>query len=320
MFEVFYGSFNSTLFAVLKIFIIILAAGIIIRRQIMTSENLSVLSKSVVLVFLPCLIFSNIIKNFNPSAFGIWYVLPLSAVILVAAGLVLAFVLFAGKFSSKKDMFAVSSMQNAGYFILPLGDVLFKDQLPLFRLYCFLFILGISPILWSVGKYLISGGSKEKFSIKQLITPPLAANILALAIVFSGASKYVPTVLMDSAELLGKAAVPVATFVLGGVLGGVSLKFKGYITDAVKVIFIKMFAVPALTIAFLWWTGVFYQYPLLESFLVLQASSAPATSIMLQVKHYGGNENKVGSVVLLNYIIAIVSVPLFSGIWTAIRN
>jgi predicted permease len=322
MFNMFIESFYVTFFAVLKILIVVSAAGILVRRQIITQDNLKTLSSSVVKVFLPCLIFSNIVKTFNPSELKIWPMLPLSAVLMVGMGVFAGFIVFYRELPAKKNMLALTGMQNAGYFVLPMGAVLFADQLEKFNLYCFLFVLGINLLVWSVGKSLVSNGNGNgsKFDWRELITPPLVANLSSLFMVFTGLRAYLPNVVTDSADLLGQATVPIALFVLGGMLGGLKMQIHHYWVDALKVIGVKLFFIPAATILVIYLFKVGVNYPLLASFLVLEAASAPAIANLLQVKHYGGQEEKISTILLLSYFSCIVTVPLWMALWQIISQ
>ena len=320
MFNMFLESFYITFFAVLKILIVVSAAGILVRRQIITQDNLKVLSGSVVKVFLPCIIFSNIVKNFNPGELKIWPILPLSAILMVGVGLLAGFVVFFRELPAKKNMLALTGIQNAGYFVLPMGAVLFADQLAKFNLYCFLFILGINLLAWSVGKALVSSGNGLKFNWRELITPPLVANLSALFMVFTGFRAYLPNVIVDSADLLGQATVPIALFVLGGMLGGLKLQKNEYWMDTMKVIGVKLFFIPAVTVLVVYFFRLGETYPLLASFLVLEAASAPAIANLIQVKHYGGQEEKISTILLLSYFSCIITVPLWMALWQIISQ
>lgn len=320
MISIFTNSFATTFQAVFQILLIALAAGILIRRNILTQEQLKAISAIGVRVLLPCLIFTNIIINFEPAKLKIWPIIPLSAVLMVGIGLLFAAILFWPNLNEKKYLFAPAALQNAGYLILPLGKFLYPDQFELFAMYTFLYILGISPLLWSLGKYLVSSLPDEKPSIKGLFTPPFVANIAAILIVLFKLKGFVPDVVLNSANLLGTAAVPVATFVLGAVLGSISFSIKSYVADVIKVLAVRLILVPIVTILILLITGLYKNYPLLCNLLVLQSSSSPATALILQVKHYGGKEQQLGSILLLSYIACIITIPFWLAIWLTING
>lgn len=318
--DIFNHTFNETFKAVFQILLIAIAAGLLIRKNILTQDQLKAIAAIGVRVLLPCLIFSNIIINFHPEKFKIWMVVPLSAVLMVATGLLFAIILFWPHINEKRYLFAPAALQNAGYLILPIGKFLYPNQFDEFAMYCFLYILGISPLLWSMGKFLVSSGPEDKLTIKALFTPPFVANISAIIIVLLKLRWLVPDVVVNSTDLLGSAAVPVATFILGAVLGSITFSMKDLIADCTKVLTVRLLLVPIATILVLLVTGLHKNYPLLCNLLVLQSSSSPATAIMLQVKHYGGKEHQLGSVLLLSYIACIITIPFWLAVWTMITH
>lgn len=320
MIEIFVETFSSTFQAVLRILLIAFAAGVLVRTKVITDLHIKALSAVIVRVLLPCLIFSNIVQYFEPSKLRIWPLIPLSAVAMVALGLLAGAVLFARELPEKKNMLSLASLQNAGYLVLPVGAVLFGDQFEQFKLYCFLYILGISPILWTVGKYLITSAPDAKVKLSELVTPPLAANALGLFVVFTHINRVVPSMVLAPIELIGSTTVPLAIFVLGATLGTISFCLRPYIFDAVRVILVKMIIIPLCTIAVLWLTGVSASYPLLASFFVIQASSAPATATIIQVRHYGGDEQKISSIMLLCYLFCIIAIPFWTALWVTISS
>lgn len=318
MLDIYIDAFGSTFKSVLQILIIVLAAFLLIRRRIITQEQLKALSAITVRVFLPCLVFSNIMKNFYPARLPIWPIIPLSAVAMIGLGLGISAILFLRELPQKKNMLALAGFQNAGYLILPLGMILYPDQFEEFKLYCFLYILGISPVLWSLGKYMISSSAESKISIRELLTPPFIANLLALAFVFTGIRSVVPSLVLNSIEFVGSATVPVALFILGAMLGSISFRLHEGLFDTMRVLLVKMVLIPLITIAFLYFFKVGDKYPVLAGLLVLQAASAPAVGLIIQVKHYGGDEQKVSSILLLSYVICIISIPFWLAAWTVV--
>lgn len=315
MYQTFVQTFSATFFAVLKIFVIIIAAGVLVRKNYITGDILKSMASAVVKIFLPCLIFSNIIQNFYVSELKIWPLLPLSAIALIAFGVGFGVLLFMRQLPAKKNMLSLTSMQNAAYFVLPLGAALFPEQVDKFNLYCFLFMLGISPVMWSLGRYFISGSSGDKFKIKDLITPPLVANLLSMFLVFTGIRTRVPDIVIECTDIMGKAAVPVALFILGGMLGGIKFKFANYIADSVKVVLVKLIALPIVTIIILYFSNLNESYPLLCGFLVLESAVAPSTANLMQVKHYGGNEDELSSITLLCYVASMITLPIWFSVW-----
>jgi predicted permease len=312
------GAFSGTLVGILDVFLVILVAGLLVRRNVLTQAHITALSTATVMVFLPCLIFSNVTANLDPKAFPAWWVIPLSAVAMAGVGLVLGVMAFARELPAKRNLLPLASMQNAGYLVLPVGLALFPDRFDTFAMYCFLFILGFNPVLWSVGAFLTAGSGGNGRGWRALLTPPFAANLLALGFVYTGVSRHLPAPVVRGVGLLGQAAVPVATVVLGAVLGTVSIRLRPYLADAVRVMGIKLVLLPALTIAVLLALDVGASHPFLAQFFVIESAAAPAAGLILQVRSFGGDEQKIGSLMLASYAACTVTLPLWVAVWAVV--
>jgi len=301
--------------AVLAIFFIAVVSGILVRRQVIKQSDIQSMSHITIVVLLPCLFFSKIISSFNPSDFIYWWLLPLVAFAMIALALLLAYLLFYKSRQQKKALMAVASFMNANYMVLPIATMLYTSELDEFLTYCFLFILGVSTALWSVGKYLVTSSDNDVIRFKELINPPLMASLGSIALVLLGAAHYIPSVIMIPVDFIGQAAIPIATIVLGATLGSVSIRQLPAFWDVVKVVGIKLFAMPALLIGFLYATQCLANYPLIADLLVLQAAVAPATLLIVQVRKYGGNAQQVGGMMLISYVVCIITIPSWLTLW-----
>ncbi len=302
--------------ALTRVFIIIIVAGLLVRKKIITQEHINALSKVTVIVLLPSLVFSNTLQHFSTETLPYWWALPLLGIAMSSVGVLFASGVFAFDFRKQRNMIAVSSMQNAGYLVLPIGQVIYPDKFIEFSLITFLFILGYNPLLWSLGKYLATSTEKKvKIHLKDMITPPAVANILSLILVLVGLQNIFPNVVVGSIDLIGQAAVPVATFVLGATLGTVSLKKFPKLINILRVISVKYLLLPITTIIILYHFKIGETQPLLADFFVIQAAAAPATGLILQVRTYGGDVQKVAEMMLITYLICLIALPFWIALW-----
>lgn len=328
------SAFTPTFLAMLKIFFIALIAGFLVRKRIVGKDHIQGLTIITVDAFLPCLIFSNIIVHFKPQDFSIWWVLPISAIVMNGMGIGLGALLFRKELPLKRNMLPLAGIQNSGYLVLPMGAVLYPEQFNLFSLYVFLFILGQSPLIWSVGKYMTTAPPDTRLHWQGLITPPLMATLAALVFISTGLREILPypsqgnpsglivtfyTIFMDAVVLLGEATVPSATFILGGILGSIAFTLKPYLADTLRVILVKLAAVPVITLSIVYVIGLDKTHPLLSDFFIIQSAAAPAISIMLQIKKYGGDEQKVGSILLASYAVCLITLPFWTAIWKCLK-
>lgn len=335
MTDILIQSFTSTFLSMLKIFFIVLLAGILMRKKVLSQNNLHGLSVATVDVFLPCLSFTSILTHFRPGQFDIWWVLPTSGVLITVAGMLLGWLFFFREFPEKRNMVPLAGVQNAGFLILPLGAILFPDRFEQFSVYVFLFVIGQALPIWTISKLMTTTAPDAQFQWKDMLTPPLVATLLAIAIVFAGLHplffaaqtahtagllKTALSTIFDAVRLIGEATVPLAIFILGGVLGSIAFKLRPYITDVIRVLSIKLVLLPLLTITAVYFSGIGTSIPLLAVFFVLQSSSAPAIVLVLQVKKYGGDEQKIGSILLVSYLACLVMMPIWVSVWSLISH
>ncbi|MCD4831918.1 MAG: AEC family transporter [Anaerohalosphaeraceae bacterium] len=320
MIDIFINTFGATFGAVFEILLIAIVAAVLIKKNVITNQHIDALTAITVRLLLPCLIFSNIINNFQPDKLKIWPLIPLGSLAMTAFGLLAGALVFRKTLRQKRYLLAATSLQNAGYLILPLGQLLYPEHFAEFTVYCFIFIIAVTPVLWSLGKYLVSPQKENEKWYRQFLTPPFIASLSAIFIVLTHLKPFVPQIIISPISMLGTATVPIATFILGAILAGVSFDLRHHIFDALGVIFVKLFLTPIFTIAVLYLLGIHQSYPLLAKLFILQSAAAPATALIIQVRHYKGCEKELSSVVLMCYIACIVAIPFWVAAWQVITR
>lgn len=318
MSDIFIQAFGGMFSAVAKIFLIAFAAGILVKKDVIKQEYIKGLSELTVKILLPALIFSKTILSFAPESTPGWWVLPLIGFFSPVVFLGIAALFFLKDFKNQLSKLPVAAFQNAGYLVLPIGQILYPQQFDEFALYTFLLILGFNPALWSIAKVLITKTAEDsKFKIKDVITPPLVANLIALFLVFINVHKQIPEIIIDPIDLMGTATVPMATFILGATLGTVSLKKLPPFSDIFKILFIKFGIIPGMAVFILYYFNVAAKSSILADFIIIEASAAPAANLILMVRKYGGDAQKTGSLMLVAYFMAIPIMPLWIALWKA---
>jgi len=310
MIEAFFSTFFGNAQAIAKILMVVLLAGILVRKNIIKQQDIKSLSELTVTIFLPAMIFSNVMVSFNPETKSDWWLFPLIGIFMPLINLGFAILFFPKSFKQNQPVLAISVFQNAAYLVLPIGKLLFPEQFDEFALYNFLFIMGFNPMLWSVGKYLITYNDNYKKPVwTDLVTPPLVANLLAIALVLLKVNTYVPAIIMEPIALTGSATVPVATFVLGATIGGISFSKFPPVWVTIRVLIIKFLLIPIAMLVVI--KILHLSYSLFVAFLVIEAAAAPATNLMVMVRKYGGNLQLTGSLMLIMYLAALLFMPLW---------
>lgn len=316
----FFSYFVPIFKAVFVIIIIGVASGILLRKGIITNEQIKALSHITVIVLLPCLTFAKIVQYFKPHEFTYWWVLPLLAVVMISLGIGITSLFYLRQLKAKRAFIGISAFMNANYMVLPIGQLVFKNQFDQFATYTFLFVMGVIPMLWSVGKFMITSDEHSKFSIKDVLNPMFITTTFAVLVVLSGLNKYIPDIVMTPIDFMGQAAIPSVTLVLGATLGSIALRQLPSIIDILKVLSTRLFIMPVITILILLQTNLGETYPLIADLLVIQASVAPATQLIIQVKKYGGNVQSVGGMMLVAYMVCLATIPSWFFLWNMLKQ
>jgi predicted permease len=316
------ATFFTTFFIVFKsigmILMIALIAAIMARHSVISENGVKQLSDITIKLLLPCFIFASIVGNLDIEKFPDWWVIPILAITTLGIGLVVSFVVFYRKRKSHKYLIPLSAMMNTGYFILPLGKVIYPDDFDHFSLYVSLYILGSSPVIWSIGKLLMTEQSEKPMKmLKGAITPPLMATILAVFVVLSGTRQYVSGFVLDSATMVGQATVPLATIILGATLGHVDFRERYSFKDLTHVVFIRLLIIPAIIFIAISGISILHVYPNLGDVIIIESASPAATALVLQAQSYGGNQKSTGIIMFASYILCIITVPFWLALWLA---
>jgi predicted permease len=194
--------------ALSSIFLVGIAGGLLVRRKVISQRDIESLSNITVMVLLPCLMFSKINQYFKPEQFTYWWLLPLAALLMMAIGLLISYLFYLKQWKKKKHYLAMSSIMNANYMVLPIAQIAFADHYDLFAAFCFLFVIGVNPTLWSLGKYLITNGNGDKVTWRTFITPPLISTLISLILVLTSLNQHIPQLIVRPVNFIGEALCP----------------------------------------------------------------------------------------------------------------
>jgi len=246
--------------------------------------------------------------------------IPLIAIGTAGIGIGLAWIVWRKDLPAKRNLLPLSGIMNAAYFTLPIGQVIYPDKFDEFALYVALYVLGISPLVWSFGKIMITDSNGKNIDWKGILTPPLLANFVGLAVVLTGIRPFVPDFLTNGISMLGQATVPVATLILGATLGAIPWRFKSVLRDMSFSIIIKLLAVPVIVFVALYFSPLPGRYPLLCNVLILEAAAPAATAMIIQIRRYGGDERKAGSILIFSYFACLILIPFWLALWNVLGH
>jgi predicted permease len=278
---VFLDSFKITGFAVAQIFLLGAVGFVLVKKRFLEDRGLEVLSRIVIEVTLPLLIFCQLVKDFRFERYPNWWLFPLLSLLVTACGLAcgLLFVKFIkGGTQNRLQFLSLVAFQNSGYLPLALVNVLLPEaDAGAMFIYIFLFLLGFNLLMWSAGVYMLTFSRAKKFEMGSFFSPPVIATLFSLVFIFFGLYKFVPRFVIRPMRMLGDCTLPLALIVVGGNLGKVNLKKIDKRTLSFAIL-AKMVILP---LAGLWVLVKLGLPELLGLLILIQLAMPPATSTSL---------------------------------------
>jgi malate permease and related proteins len=333
-------SLKTTMLGMVQILILGGIGFLLVKRQFLKEDGLSVLSKLVIELTLPFLIFSQLITGFNFSLYRNWWWFPLISLAITLAGFGVGkiMVMCYPTIKEKRAFISLVGFQNSGYLPLVLFAAMFPGgQAQQLLIYLFLFLMGFNLIIWSLGVWYLTPNqpagdspapsnsltrilpawlkmqSMNNFELVKLFSPPVVATVASLLLVALGLNRLIPAAFIKPIKMIGECTPALAMVVVGGNLAAIPfMKIDG--REIVHLIFAKLLFLPVLAFIIL----LFLRPPPLVGLLIItQAAMPSATSLSLMARHYKIEERVINQGVLFSHLVSIVTVPLFLSLFLA---
>ncbi len=296
---------------ILVMTIYILFGFLIVKFHILKGTDSSVISALVLFIISPALILDAFQISFSlEKMYG--FLLAVLASVLMHI-LFLAFTYVAGKLFSLNEVERASVIySNCGNLLVPLiGAILGKEYV----LYCSAFMAVQNILLWTHGAYVLGG--RSAVNPKKIITNPnIIAMILGLILFFTGTR--IPGILGEAITKTGACIGPVSMMVIGLLIASADLKAVFTNWRSLLICFMRLIALPLLTILMLWITRIPYLIDhgpevLYVSFL---ASAAPTAVNVTQLSNLYGNDSVLaGSINIMCVFLCILTMPLMTAVY-----
>jgi predicted permease len=314
----FLESFKITSLAVAQSFLLGAIGYFLVKRNILRTEGLNALSRLVIEVTLPILIFCQLIKDFKFSLYPNWWIFPLMSMAITAIGLIIAtpFLGFIKGIENKQQFLSLVTFQNSGYLPLALlAALLPQEKIGTMFIYLFLFLLGFNLIMFSLGVHIICFHKNKKFELASLFSPPVISTIASLLLIALGINNFVPSVILRPLGMVGDCTLPLAMFVVGGSLAEIRV-----VRVNKKAIFLmslaKLIILPALGILLIM---KFKLHELIGLLIVMELAMPPATFLSIITRHYNKEDLLISQGILFGHILSIATVPLFLSLYFMIN-
>jgi len=315
---VFLESFRITGVAVLEIFLLGAVGYFLMKKEFLGAECLDNLSRLVINVTLPALIFVQLIEKFSFSAYPRWWIFPLASLAITLVGFAAGF-LFSGLLrgeTHRRQFISLAAFQNSGYLPLALVAALLpQEQVEVMFVYLFLLLLGFNLLIWSVGVRMLFSAKTGRLRAADIFTTPVLATIISLIAVFFGVDKFLPGFLTKPLRMVGDCTLPLAMFVVGGSLAQIRLRH----IDRKALAFLllaKLLILPSLGLFF----ALRFNLPeLIGLLIVIQLAMPPATSLSLIIRRYGQEDLLISQGIFFGHLASIITLPLFLSLYFSLK-
>lgn len=299
----------STLQAVAVLLVIGIVGFYILSRKIVPKSILEVLSPLVIDVGMPCLIFANIILNFDKDAITDWWQYPLWWMFITLVLLVLT--LSSMRLLKKKNRadFGIALFYPNGIFV-PVAVIvgIFGMNHPMLsRL--FLFVIVYPAFFFNTFFYFFKNEQKSKRKIKNIFNPILISTIIALMISFAGLRDHVPAFVIETSKLIGNISLPLIMIFIGGNIYVDYLnRQKIQIKELLIFLLLKNIIFPLVVMFILVQIN---PDPSIAFLILLFSAVPPITAIAIIGKEYNRNIALINQFLVSSFILAIITLPIF---------
>ena len=327
---------RSVLLTMIQLVIPVLA-GVLLRRRGSAGEDVfRAISRVVVAVTLPLYFFVRVARTDVAVILGAG-IFPVAAVLAVGIGLSLTWIvvrLTRDELAVDRLRIAAGGFGNSGYLplsvneLLPvtlpvLGSLLNPEQT---TLYIGAYVFMQSPLLWSVGNWLVQGGG-VRFEARQLVSTPVIGILAGLVASVTGLGHLMATpdtlafYLTLPLSRLGQATVPLVLLTLGGLIGGLTVPQghrKRVLRAGATAVLVRLVLMPGV-----FWIGLVATFggsggatasaaPLAVLWvLFLEFHTPTANNLSVMAARAGRGQDEIAATMLMVYGAYTVVFPLY---------
>ena len=286
---------------------------VLVKAKILKPEQSGALSKLLMYLALPFMIFSGVVKNLSFDG-GSLLMLGIVTLIGIVAVLGMFFVsapLVKEKNPKTKGMMRFCAVfANNGFLGIPLAVAVFGEDSPVFTVLIVLNIVN-NVLMYTLGAYLATGDKKNISVKKAFLNPVLVAFVLSCVCNLLGVAKAVPEVKTFSDHFSG-IVTPVSMTVIGMKLGAIPFKTLFRSRKLYYVSFLKLILFPVvITAAMLVLKTVALGVPVESIILgVFVAYAMPGAGLAATfADEFGGDTENAVIFTLGTTVLSVITIP-----------
>ena len=287
---------------------------ILVKAKMLKPEQSGVLSKLIMYLALPFMIFSGVVKNIAFDK-GTLLMLGVVALIGVVAVLGMFFVsLPLVKMEKNKKTAGImrfcAVFANNGFLGIPLAAAVFGGDSPVFTVLIVLNIIN-NVLMYTLGAYLTTGDKKNISIKKAFLNPVLVAFVLGCVCNLLGVAKIIPEVKSFS-DHFSNIVTPLSMTIIGMKLGAISFKTLFCSGKLYYVSFLKLVIFPVVITAVLFAVkqipiDVDWQSVILGVFVAFSMPTAGLAATFAD--EFGGDTENAAIFTLGTTVLSVLTIP-----------
>ena len=286
---------------------------ILVKARMLKPEQSGVLSKLLMYLALPFMIFSSVVKNltFTGASLLTLGVVALVGIVVVLGMFFVSTPLIAAKDKKVKGMMRFCAIfANNGFLGIPLAQAVFGGDSPVMIVLIVLNIIN-NVLMYTLGAYLTTGDKKNISVKKAFVNPVLVAFVLGCVCNLLGVAKAVPEVLKFS-DHFSSIVTPISMTIIGMKLGAISFKTlfsskKLYYVSFLRLILFPVAITAALFAAKLIPVDVDWTSIILGVFVAFSMPTAGLAATFAD--EFGGDTENAVIYTLGTTVLSVLTIP-----------
>lgn len=317
--------FKLTLSQMLMMFSLILVGFILRKKSPLPDNSDTVMSKLETFVFVPALSLFTMMSKCTVETFTENSALILYGAVMIGVAAALSYplsMLFVRKVKGSPEL---AYQRNIYKYAMTFGNYGFMGNFivlgvwgaDFFYKYT-LFTLVIAIVCNSWGLYILIPKDQNvsiwKNLKKGLLTPPIIALVIGIAVGLLGLGKYVPEFIMSALDNAAVCQGPVAMVLAGFVIGGYN--FKGLILNK-KVYVATLFRLILIPSALMLLLGALGVNKEIMTLALIAFATPLGLNTIVYPAAYGGDTETGASMAMISHTLSVITIPLMYLIFIA---
>lgn len=304
-------SFQVALSNVLLTLLYIFPGFLLGKRRPTAAAHLPTLSAVLVYICSPCLPVSAFLAlDFSWEAFSQLWLFFLVTLILQSAFMALLYLALRRHFDDARYrvLNIASVLGNVGFFGIPVMKALLPQN-PEVAGYAAMYIVSMNVLVFTMGIFCLTGNKKFMSLKSALVNPTVLGFAVAMPLYMTGGRNYLPDMLTNAVDLMGKMTTPLCMIILGIRLSTVPMKRLFSQPFAYAASCGKLLLFPLFCFACVYFLPL--AFPFKASVLVLSAT--PCASVIFNLAELHRSETALSAnCVMLSTLLCFLTIPLMT--------